>query len=116
MNDTPSMTNEQLTTTLRYFLTTLGAYAAGKGWVTPQQITELTPLILPVLALLYGLYTNWRKEKQTQARETVALNVGAAAQADPMVPMSAPGNISAPEAKALLGALSPAVASVVPQT
>ena len=114
MNTTPSMTNEQLQTTLRYVLASFGSYAAGKGWITPQQITELTPLILPVLALAWGFYTNWRKEKQSQVREAVALNVGAAAQADPNVPMSAPGNISAPEAKALLAVLSPVVAPVVP--
>lgn len=116
MNDTPSMTSEQLQTTLRYFLTTLGAYAAGKGWIAPNTIVELTPLILSVAALGWGVWTNIRKERQTQVREAVALNVGAAAQADPNVPMSSPGNISVPEAKSLLTNLAPVVAPVVPKT
>ncbi len=109
-----NMTSTQLESTLRYLIATFGAYAAGKGWISPHTIAELTPLLLSVGALAWGLWKNHTAAKTAAAREVVAVRVGAAAQADPNILMSSPERIGPNEAKALIGAIAPSVAPATP--
>jgi hypothetical protein len=109
-----NMTSTQLESTLRYLIATFGAYAAGKGWISPGTIIELTPLLVSVGALAWGLWVNHTKAKSAAVREVVAVRVGAAAQANPAIPMSSPENIGAAEAKDLIKAMAPTVVSSTP--
>lgn len=62
------MNQEQVLGIVRWVITTAGAYAAGKGWLTADQITLLLGVAVAVVPLVWTLFAH----KQANLVATVA--------------------------------------------
>lgn len=49
----------QIATFARYFITSVGAFALGKGWVTNEALQVLTGLVTVGAPMAYGIYKTW---------------------------------------------------------
>jgi len=47
---------------LRAVVPTLLAYAVGKGWITNDQVGQITAAFVTIAAAVWSIWTNWEKE------------------------------------------------------
>ena len=62
-----SVTQDQFFTTLRYIITTGGGFLAGKGYISGDTLAAILTLTMMVAPWVWGLYTNWAKQRQSDA-------------------------------------------------
>lgn len=77
-----AVTQAQLLTAVRYILMLAGAWVAARGYIADDQINDLVSAVMIIGPVIWGFVTNHLKERETKAREAVAVHAGAAAAMD----------------------------------
>lgn len=70
----PSAIPDTLKAFLRQALLALGAYAAGKGWVSAENVEGLVTFGVGLVALLWGLYSTFKRKSQLVVTAEAAPN------------------------------------------
>lgn len=73
------MTSDSVWQIIRYLLISAGGFAAGKGWVTSDQVTAIVGALGTLFTVVWGLYVKFGTKATT-----------AAAAASPAVPTVSP--------------------------
>lgn len=61
---TDSTLEGQITTLVRYILTTAGGYALGKGWIDDDLLVVLTGLLTVAAPTAYGVYKTYTSKRR----------------------------------------------------
>lgn len=54
----PTITKDQLIVSVRWVVSTGGAFALGRGWVTQDQIEQIALAAVPIATLVWAWYAN----------------------------------------------------------
>ncbi len=103
-----SLTQDNFGTALRYFLTCALSFAAGKGWISADAVTNSLLLFTAAIPMLYGMYVNYTKKKASEAQVTEAVRAGVSMTMDPTVETPPAASIGPLEAKSIVAAYTPA--------
>lgn len=99
-----SLTQANFATTIRYFLSIGLTYAAAKGWITSDAVTNFGVLATAAIPMLWAYYTNYSKKVTADANVTAAVQAGVAHATNPDVATTIPSAISPLEAKSIVAA------------
>ncbi len=97
-----SLTQDNFGTALRYFLTCALSFAAGKGWISADAVTNSLLLFTAALPMLWGMYVNWSKKRAGEAQVTEAVRAGVSMTMDPNVVPPPAASIGPLEAKSIV--------------
>lgn len=91
--------NSQLTATIRYILTALASYGAGKGWFTIEQAPDIVNALLTVITgavgggmMLWGIISQSKNNKIASVQASPTEQV---ITTDPAVKLANPGVVLA---------------------
>ena len=109
MNQSLSVAN--LASALKWIFTSGLSYAAGRGWLSTDAVTNLGILGVAALPVLASWYQNYLNKQAAEEKVTTAVRAGVAMANDDAVATPPPKTIGTMEAKAIVEAYTPSVKS-----